>query len=38
MLRSRATDAEGNSQPDHHDVRFGTYVIHHTLGIEVVVR
>jgi hypothetical protein len=28
----------GNVQPDHHDERFGTYVIHHTFGIEVVVR
>jgi DMSO/TMAO reductase YedYZ molybdopterin-dependent catalytic subunit len=37
LLKSRATDAEGNSQPDHHDERFGTYVIDHILGIEVVV-
>lgn len=37
-LRSRATDAEGNRQPEQHDKRFGTYVIHHTIGIEVVVR
>jgi hypothetical protein len=37
-LKSRATDAEGNAQPEHHDKRFGSYVIHHTLGIEVVVR
>lgn len=37
-LRSRATDTEGNTQPEQHDKRFGTYVIHHTLGIEVVVR
>ncbi len=38
VLKSRATDAQGNSQPEHHDKRFGTYVIHHTFGIEVVVR
>lgn len=37
VLKSRATDAQGNSQPDHHDERFGTYVIHHMVGIEVVV-
>jgi DMSO/TMAO reductase YedYZ molybdopterin-dependent catalytic subunit len=37
-LKSRATDARGNVQPEHHDKRFGTYVIHHTFGIEVVVR
>lgn len=38
VLKSRATDSGGNSQPEHHDERFGTYVIHHTFGIEVVVR
>ncbi|MBE7157203.1 MAG: sulfite oxidase [Rhodospirillales bacterium] len=38
MLRSRATDTEGNTQPEKHDKNFGTYVIHHTFGIEVVVR
>lgn len=38
VLKSRATDSLGNSQPDDHDKRFGTYVIHHTFGIEVVVR
>ena len=37
-LRSRATDSEGNTQPERHDKRFGTYVIHHTFPIEVVVR
>jgi DMSO/TMAO reductase YedYZ molybdopterin-dependent catalytic subunit len=37
-LKSRATDAQGNVQPDRHDKRFGTYVIHHTFGIEVIVR
>lgn len=38
ILKSRATDTAGNTQPDHHDKRFGTYVIHHTFGIEVMVR
>ena len=37
VLKSRATDAEGNVQPEEHDKRFGAYVIHHTLGIEVAV-
>jgi DMSO/TMAO reductase YedYZ molybdopterin-dependent catalytic subunit len=37
-LKARATDAAGNVQPEHHDKRFGTYVIHHSFGIEVVVR
>jgi DMSO/TMAO reductase YedYZ molybdopterin-dependent catalytic subunit len=38
ILKSRATDAAGNTQPSEHDKRFGTYVIHHTLAIEVEVR
>ncbi len=38
VLRSRATDAAGHVQPGEHDERFGTYVIHHTLAIEVEVR
>ena len=38
LLRSRATDARGNAQPEEHEKRFGTYVIHHTFPIEVVVR
>lgn len=38
LLKSRATDAQGNTQPNHHDNRFGTYVIHHTFAIEVIVR
>lgn len=38
ILKSRATDTQDNSQPDHHDKRFGTYVIHHTFGIEVGIR
>ncbi len=38
LLKSRATDSEGNTQPEEHDRRFGTYVIHHTFPIEVVVR
>ena len=35
VLRSRATDAEGNTQPEQHDKRFGSYAIHHVLPIEV---
>ena len=38
LLRSRATDSAGNRQPEVHEKRFGTYVIHHTFAIEVVVR
>ena len=38
LLRSRAYDAAGNTQPEAHDKRFGTYVIHHTFPIEVLVR
>jgi DMSO/TMAO reductase YedYZ molybdopterin-dependent catalytic subunit len=38
ILKSRAIDGQGYVQADHHDKRFGTYVIDHTLGIEVVVR
>jgi DMSO/TMAO reductase YedYZ molybdopterin-dependent catalytic subunit len=37
ILRSRARDAEGNLQPDQHDNRFGTYVIHHVLPVRVTV-
>lgn len=37
-LMSRATDAAGASQPDTFDERYFSYVIHHTLPIEVVVR
>ncbi len=37
-LMSRGKDAEGHVQPAEHDKRFGTYVIHHTLPIEVEVR
>ncbi len=37
-LKSRAADADGNVQPGEHDKRFGTYCIHHTFPIEVVVR
>ena len=36
-LRSRAHDAAGNTQPAEHDKRFGNYVIHHILPIDVVV-
>lgn len=38
ILRSRATDTQGNTQPETHNKRFGTYVIHHTVAIEVLVR
>jgi DMSO/TMAO reductase YedYZ molybdopterin-dependent catalytic subunit len=36
-LRSRARDAQGNIQPDEHDERFGTYVIHHVLPVRVII-
>ena len=36
-LRSRARDTQGNVQPDEHDKRFGTYVIHHVLPIRVLI-
>jgi DMSO/TMAO reductase YedYZ molybdopterin-dependent catalytic subunit len=38
ILKSRATDRNRNVQPEKHDERFGSYVIHHLLPIEVVVR
>jgi DMSO/TMAO reductase YedYZ molybdopterin-dependent catalytic subunit len=38
QLKSRATDAEGTTQPSEHDRHFGPYVIHHTFPIEVEVR
>lgn len=34
-LLARATDAQGRTQPEAHDANFGSYVIHHTLPIEV---
>jgi DMSO/TMAO reductase YedYZ molybdopterin-dependent catalytic subunit len=37
-LMSRATDASGASQPGSFDERYFSYVVHHTLPIEVVVR
>ena len=37
-LKSRATDSNGNSQPYHHDQKYGTYRIHHVLPIKVLVR
>jgi DMSO/TMAO reductase YedYZ molybdopterin-dependent catalytic subunit len=37
-LMSRAKNAAGASQPDKHDERYGSYVINHTLPIEVVVQ
>jgi DMSO/TMAO reductase YedYZ molybdopterin-dependent catalytic subunit len=36
-LRSRARDLRGNLQPDHHDKRYGTYVIHHVLPVRVII-
>lgn len=36
-LLARATDADGNIQPDGHDPNYGTYVINHPLPIEVFV-
>ena len=36
-LLARATDADGNIQPDQHDPNHGTYVINHPLPIEVFV-
>jgi hypothetical protein len=38
VLRSRVWDRAGRTQPEEHDKRFGNYVIHHTLPIEVEVR
>ncbi len=38
VLKSRATDSKGTTQPEQHNKMNGTYVIHHTFGIEVVVR
>jgi DMSO/TMAO reductase YedYZ molybdopterin-dependent catalytic subunit len=37
VLKSRAKDCDGRMQPAEHDKRFGSYVIDHTIGIEVVV-
>jgi DMSO/TMAO reductase YedYZ molybdopterin-dependent catalytic subunit len=37
-LRSRARDSEGNLQPDQHDNRYGSYVIHHVLPVRVIIR
>jgi hypothetical protein len=34
---ARATDANGNVQPDRHDPHYGSYVINHALPIEVFV-
>lgn len=38
VLRARVWDAVGRTQPEEHDKRFGNYVIHHPLPIEVEVR
>jgi hypothetical protein len=37
-LMSRARDARGDLQPEEHDNRFGTYVINHTIPVEVIVK
>ncbi len=37
-LKSRATDASGAKQPAEHDKNFGSYVINHTIAIEVTAR
>ena len=37
VLKSRARNEAGEVQPAEHDKRFGSYVIHHTVGVEVVV-
>ena len=37
-LKSRARDVTGRIQPDKHDKRFGSYAVHHTVGVDVVVR
>jgi len=36
-LLARAKDANGNVQPDKHDQHYASYVIDHTLPIEVFV-
>ena len=36
-LMARATGGDGSVQPDTHDPKYGSYVIHHPLPIEVVV-
>jgi DMSO/TMAO reductase YedYZ molybdopterin-dependent catalytic subunit len=38
ILMARATDSNGKSQPSEHDKNFGSYVIDHTLPIEIEVR
>jgi DMSO/TMAO reductase YedYZ molybdopterin-dependent catalytic subunit len=37
ILRSRARDTRGNVQPDEHDKRYGSYVIHHVLPVRVTI-
>jgi hypothetical protein len=37
ILLARATDAAGHAQPAAHDRRYGSYVVHHVLPIEVIV-
>jgi DMSO/TMAO reductase YedYZ molybdopterin-dependent catalytic subunit len=38
ILRSCARDSEGNLQPDHHDQRYGSYVIHYVLPVQVMIQ
>jgi DMSO/TMAO reductase YedYZ molybdopterin-dependent catalytic subunit len=38
ILKSRATDSAGSVQPVEHDKNYGSYVIHHSVGIEVVTK
>lgn len=35
VLKSRATDSNGEAQPDAHDPRYGSYVVNQCIGIEV---
>ena len=38
VLRSRATDRQGQTQPDHHDPYYGSYAVAHTLPVAIQVR
>jgi DMSO/TMAO reductase YedYZ molybdopterin-dependent catalytic subunit len=38
VLMARATDSAGRVQPEHHDDDRGSYLIHHRLPIEVIIR
>jgi DMSO/TMAO reductase YedYZ molybdopterin-dependent catalytic subunit len=37
-IMARATDARGNQQPSESESKYGNYVVHHTLPIEVIVK